>query len=320
MKKQLLLLGVLGLAQSICAMEQNLDKKLWAAARRGEYDNVKDLLDQGASPDASGTQGISALGAAASGGHVRVIGLLLERHADVNAASNHSVTPLMEAVNHNHYAAVEQLLKAGAQVNNLNWQGDTALNTAARLNKTAIVQLLLEANADIIIPDMWEETPLLWAARNGNMQIVELILTHISREDQQELKNTVYATLSAMKKVKNPIIMKDIRHTIRDELIGKFIERQMARAIEEIQWSNAAGSNAHTQAIASGHHQIANLLDLNNPASVARIRQLIRNNIYRILFGHPQERKQYGKTMPITQEEMAELFGYFGESPEEGNQ
>lgn len=76
---------VLILWASIVAAMDTLDQQLIEAAKVGDPEQVKTLLDGGADVTATNNDGTTALMAASGGDHVEVVQLLLDRNVDVDA-------------------------------------------------------------------------------------------------------------------------------------------------------------------------------------------------------------------------------------------
>jgi hypothetical protein len=103
--------------------------------------------------NATGADGLSALGFAAYNGHADVVEFLLKRGADVNKFSSKepAMRPLWVAASNGHAKAVSALLAGGAKINEFtdhsrDWP--TALHAAAYCDQAAMVRLLLERGAD----------------------------------------------------------------------------------------------------------------------------------------------------------------------------
>src|SRR5215471_14733832 len=69
--------------------------KLYPAIRANDLRQMKALLDQGASANVEGPDGITPLMAAAEAGSLDAMKMLLDRHADVNARNTFGSTALM---------------------------------------------------------------------------------------------------------------------------------------------------------------------------------------------------------------------------------
>lgn len=126
---------------------------LRAAAKTGDIDRVRDLLNQGVDPNSRDYHHNTALITAAHKGHTRVVQVLLEAGADPNL-DDKSNTPLAAATYHGHTEVVKILIGYGADVNWSNWAYKRPLTVAQRNNYEKIVELLLAAGA---LPDPDEE-------------------------------------------------------------------------------------------------------------------------------------------------------------------
>ena len=129
-----------------------LDHELVDAAFVGDLIRVRDLLAQGASPNARDREGRPPLVSAILGNSVAMLGLLLESKADVNATDPHGWTPL-------HFAAEEVLPQ--------------------------MASLLLAKKADPNLRDEAGNTPLhraVFSAR-GRDEVIRLLRKHGARDD-----------------------------------------------------------------------------------------------------------------------------------------
>ena len=75
-------------------MTKDLNYALVEAAEKGDLNQVKELLEQGADVNSNGLYGYKALGEAAGKGHVGVVHFLLEQKADVNGLDSLNYTAL----------------------------------------------------------------------------------------------------------------------------------------------------------------------------------------------------------------------------------
>jgi ankyrin repeat protein len=124
---------------------------LMMAALYGDAPLVKELLDQGASPDVWNDAGATAL--MWSAGDLETVKLLVERGADVNARSNDARTPLLVAAGiRGNRDVVALLLDKGAKPSvKAPWvvADMTPLGEAAKQGDETIVRLLIERGADV---------------------------------------------------------------------------------------------------------------------------------------------------------------------------
>ncbi len=113
----LVLLVAFGALALLIPISCSPNSQLIEAARRGETEKVKALLDAEADVNAEGGEygGWTALKVAAGGGHTETVKVLLEAGADVDAKDNDGMTALMWATEKDHTEIVELLKKAGAK-------------------------------------------------------------------------------------------------------------------------------------------------------------------------------------------------------------
>ncbi len=141
------------------------------AAFNGNYDEVKNLLDQGADPNVKDytyySEGFDALFYASWHGHLHIVNLLLDKGANVNAVSadgNHAFTT---AASWDHYEIAKMLLDRGANINIRNNLGQSFMLFAAA-NSPRITQLLLEHGAHHSPRDINGYTPIFEAIPDYN--------------------------------------------------------------------------------------------------------------------------------------------------------
>ena len=154
------------------------------AARNGDVEVARRLLDGGADANDTAPDGASALVVAAHSGHRELVFLLLDRGANPNA-SGAGYTALHAAVLTGDIEVVEALLAHGASANaqvtlatkvTRNGQvlmigehllGATPLALAAKFAETDLMQVLARAGADVRLPLKNGWTPLMLAAGAG---------------------------------------------------------------------------------------------------------------------------------------------------------
>jgi ankyrin repeat protein len=116
---------------------------LYLAAGAGNINEVDKLLKQGVNPDAAvDNSGITALMQAARIGDVEIVKLLLNKGANVNAQAGMGTTALMNAAAIGNLEMAKTLIDKGADVNTQDAQGLTALSHAKVAKKEEIVDLL----------------------------------------------------------------------------------------------------------------------------------------------------------------------------------
>jgi Ankyrin repeats (3 copies) len=103
---------------------------------------LKSLLDSGANPNASDSDGSTALMGASSCGLDDSVEVLIAHGAKVNQADKDGKTALMYAANGKYVDAIPLLLKAGADIHARDHNGRTALDLARSSKNQAAVEML----------------------------------------------------------------------------------------------------------------------------------------------------------------------------------
>jgi ankyrin repeat protein len=148
---------------------------LYTALSRDNLREVRQLLEQGADPNARNEKGRTILSAARS---PAAIELLLKHGADPNSTVLGNITPLMNAASWGQSDTVALLLRHGARVDLRNAEGSTALHYAAQShgvitdygrreltadelrNCLETIRLLIAAGADLQARNNQGRTPL----------------------------------------------------------------------------------------------------------------------------------------------------------------
>lgn len=161
------------------------DNSLFEAVEKGDLEQVKLLISNGADINLKDPNGWIPLHIAARRGYVDIAALLIKNGASgalVNARINSrddasGLTPLHLAADKGHVDMVELLLRQPRiQVNVHAAYGHTPLEFASDNGHLDIVKLLLARGADIEAADDWNVTPLFAAVRNNHQEIVKLLL------------------------------------------------------------------------------------------------------------------------------------------------
>ena len=111
------LLAVRAAAASLAARfdEERTTQWLYAASR-GAVPVLRQMLGEGADPDAGDFDGRCALHLAAGGGHAEAVSLLLAAGADPDRVDNFGLCALSEACTHAHDTIIDRLVAAGASL------------------------------------------------------------------------------------------------------------------------------------------------------------------------------------------------------------
>ena len=144
-----------------------LDSQLIEAAKQGDLTLVKNLLDEGATVNATLKDGSTALMWATISGNTELAKLLLDKGADVNAKADDEFSAFMWAAIMEHQDIVNLLKSRGAEM---------TLPIAAMLGDKAELQRLIEAGADVNAQDRRGRTALMNAAQRGHIEVMKLLL------------------------------------------------------------------------------------------------------------------------------------------------
>ena len=121
--------------------------KLFAAAWRGEFDLVKEVVDaKVVDVNVVDSDGVSALRFSAQYGHLEITKYLLERGANPNLRAKDGLDPLLSAIDFGNLEIVEILLSHGADVHTKTKETNAVL-LAREKGRLHIEQVLIEAGA-----------------------------------------------------------------------------------------------------------------------------------------------------------------------------
>ncbi|EMP27984.1 GA-binding protein subunit beta-2 isoform X2 [Chelonia mydas] len=126
----------------------DLGKRLLEAARKGQDDEVRTLMANGA-PFTTDWLGTSPLHLAAQYGHYSTAEVLLRAGVSRDARTKVDRTPLHMAAADGHTHIVELLIRNGADVNAKDMLKMTALHWATEHNHRDVVELLIKYGADV---------------------------------------------------------------------------------------------------------------------------------------------------------------------------
>ncbi|KAG2205093.1 hypothetical protein INT47_002187 [Mucor saturninus] len=182
--------------------------RLFAAARAGHLDKIKEWIEQGANVNAKDNAKYTPLHEAANHGRVEVVEYLMQMGADIKARAIGLDTPLHEASNCNSEQCVKLLVDAGADVFSLNeknqrpidlcstdeceailtkkmkeldnvikrdGQGKSLLHYACLNNQVDKANALIDQGADVNAKDNQDITPLHLSCAQGHLNIVKLL-------------------------------------------------------------------------------------------------------------------------------------------------
>lgn len=217
------------------------DTALMIAARSGDLDVVRQLIEAGADMNHRNNQQYTALMLAARNGHVDVVRLLVDARADVHHHNHQRDTALMLAAQNGHFHVVRRLVDAHADVNHHNHQGDTALMLAAMNGHRNVVRRLLQTDTPVDHRNNEGDTALTLAAQHGYVDIVrQLIDSGANVKSQNDMGNRAL-TLAAENGHLNVVI-------------------QLMKSDVEVNHQNNMGQTALMLAARNGHFRVVQQL------------------------------------------------------------
>lgn len=149
---------------SINATDDEGTSVLHDASRKSDSQTVKLLLERGAHIESKGYKGRTPLFEAAEMGKGDVAAMLREYGVDVEARDDDGSTPLFFAQSRN---VAEVLLKGGAAVNSFNKEAMTPLHEASMLGRFEVAKVLVENGANVDRMNNRNATPLMCAINGG---------------------------------------------------------------------------------------------------------------------------------------------------------
>ncbi|HEY5604157.1 MAG TPA: ankyrin repeat domain-containing protein [Gammaproteobacteria bacterium] len=167
----LLILALLALTAA-CNSERYTT--LMNAARNGDTEAVRKMLDLGAEADQKTSRGKTALMLAAAGGYTDTVKLLVDRGADINTRDNYDTTAIIAAATAGHEETSAALMAYGADPMFKDTSGGSALNNATFFGHSETVLTILA-----LIPELPADAGnelLLLAAGLGHEKIAAALL------------------------------------------------------------------------------------------------------------------------------------------------
>ncbi|XP_069012872.1 ankyrin repeat and SOCS box protein 15b [Embiotoca jacksoni] len=152
------------------------ESPLLIAVRQSSYDMVSSLILGGAFMEQVCLTKWTATHEAAKVGCPAVLTLLLRHGANVAARGLHGVTPLCIAADHGNTEALEMLIAHGGDVNAQASNGDTVLYDASGSGNLDCVKLLLQHGANPNVASYACQLPIHRAAYEGHILILRTLI------------------------------------------------------------------------------------------------------------------------------------------------
>ncbi|XP_045400981.1 GA-binding protein subunit beta-2 isoform X2 [Lemur catta] len=174
----------------------DLGKRLLEAARKGQDDEVRTLMANGA-PFTTDWLGTSPLHLAAQYGHYSTAEVLLRAGVSRDARTKVDRTPLHMAAADGHAHIVELLVRNGADVNAKDMLKMTALHWATEHHHRDVVELLIKYGADVHAFSKFDKSAFDIALEKNNAEILVIL--------QEAMQNQVNANPERPNPVNNPV-------------------------------------------------------------------------------------------------------------------
>ncbi len=148
------------------------------AAQRGEVEEIRNLLRQGADPSAAQPDGMTALHWSALNDQLDIVETLIFAGATLQPATRvGGYTPLHLASRAGNAEVVTALLDAGASPDILTGTGAASLHFAAEADVVGVVNALVEHGADVNVRDGYSSrTPAMFAAARNAAAALQALL------------------------------------------------------------------------------------------------------------------------------------------------
>uniref|UniRef100_H3CGU2 GA binding protein transcription factor subunit beta 2a n=1 Tax=Tetraodon nigroviridis TaxID=99883 RepID=H3CGU2_TETNG len=163
----------------------DLGKRLLEAARKGQDDEVRNLMANGA-PFTTDWLGTSPLHLAAQHGHYSTADVLLRAGVSRDARTKVDRTPLHMAAAEGHTVIVELLIRSGADINAKDMLKMTALHWAAQHGHHGVTETLIKHGADVHALSKFDKTPFDIAVDIQNTELMLLL-----QRTQEGMQNQV---------------------------------------------------------------------------------------------------------------------------------
>ncbi|XP_036964360.1 ankyrin repeat and SOCS box protein 15 isoform X2 [Acanthopagrus latus] len=157
------------------------ESPLLLAVRAGSYQMVSGLIRGGARVEQVCLKKWTAMHEVSRTGCVHVMELLLQNGGRVSETDQHGVTPLGIAAEYSHAEVLELLIKHGADVNAQAPNGDSVLYDAAGSGNPDCIDILLQHGANPNIRNLSSQLPIHHAAYEGHYLALRILIPITTR-------------------------------------------------------------------------------------------------------------------------------------------
>ena len=154
------------------------DSPVADAAQRGEVEEIRNLLRQGADPSEAQPDGMTALHWSALNNQLDIVETLIFAGATLQPATRvGGYTPLHLASRSGNAEVVAALLAAGANPDILTGTGAASLHFASEANAVGVVNALVGHGADVNVQDGYSSrTPAMFAAARNSAAALQALI------------------------------------------------------------------------------------------------------------------------------------------------
>ncbi|XP_051012900.1 GA-binding protein subunit beta-2 [Acomys russatus] len=232
----------------------DLGKRLLEAARKGQDDEVRTLMANGA-PFTTDWLGTSPLHLAAQYGHYSTAEVLLRAGVSRDARTKVDRTPLHMAAADGHTHIVELLVRNGADVNAKDMLKMTALHWATEHHHRDVVELLIKYGADVHAFSKFDKSAFDIALEKNNTEILVVL--------QEAMQNQVTANPERASPVTNPVTAPFIFTSGEVVNLASFVSSANTKAtsanLEEMEEENSLDSSIQ-QVMGSGGQRVITIV------------------------------------------------------------
>ncbi|XP_068778689.1 GA-binding protein subunit beta-2 isoform X3 [Struthio camelus] len=234
----------------------DLGKRLLEAARKGQDDEVRTLMANGA-PFTTDWLGTSPLHLAAQYGHYSTAEVLLRAGVSRDARTKVDRTPLHMAAADGHTHIVELLIRNGADVNAKDMLKMTALHWATEHNHRDVVELLIKYGADVHAFSKFDKSAFDIALDKNNPETLVMLQEAMQNQVNTHLERTnpVANTLT----VTSPFILASGEVLNLASLVSSANTKTTSGNMEEIVEANSVDS-AIQQVVGSGGQRVITIV------------------------------------------------------------
>lgn len=230
----------------------DLGKRLLEAARKGQDDEVRTLMANGA-PFTTDWLGTSPLHLAAQYGHYSTAEVLLRAGVSRDARTKVDRTPLHMAAADGHAHIVELLVRNGADVNAKDMLKMTALHWATEHHHREVVELLIKYGADVHAFSKFDKSAFDIALEKNNAEILVIL--------QEAMQNQVNANPERANPVTvaTPFIFTSGEVVNLASLVSSANTKTTSANSEEIMEGNSVDSSIQ-QVVGSGGQRVITIV------------------------------------------------------------